>query len=569
MIDFFKKRFALSEAGAKGLRAAIIAKSATNISFFFPPIVAFMFLDEYINAQTSHSVGFYIILSLIFLSLMYIIAYTDYDKLYTTIYKESATTRIALAEKLRRLPLSFFAKREATSLSGTIMEDVTQIETLFSHSVPQIFASLVSMALMLMGLFFYDFYLSLAMFWVIAVSFIVFFKTKKTMKKTFENSAKHQRNISVKIQEGLELMGEIKAYRLEERFLGELDEKLNAYEKDLIKGELLGGSLLNIAFFILKLGLPSVVLVGAYMYLNGQIELLKYLVFLIVVSRIYDPFIEALTFLAMLLALDVRLERIKDINSLPLQKGEQKLKVKNYDIEFKDVSFSYKEGVETLQNISFVAKQGQITALIGESGGGKSTIAKLAARFWDIDSGKITIGGEDISKVEPEDLLKHFSIVFQDVVLFNTSVLENIRLGRPNASDEEVKAVAKLAQCDEFVSKLPNGYDTLIGENGEKLSDGERQRLSIARAMLKNAPIILLDEATASLDGENESRVQEALSELVKDKTTLIIAHRMRTIQNADMIVALSGGKVAEIETPKELEKQNGIYAKMSKKQRS
>ncbi len=565
MIEFFKKRFALSEQGAKNLRISIFAKTATNITFFFPPIVAFLFLDEYINENSSHSIIFYIILSLALLSTMFAVAYVDYDKLYTTIYKESAKTRINLAEKLRKLPLSFFAKREATSLSGTIMEDVTQFETLFSHSVPQIFASLLSISFVILSLFFYDFYLSLAMFWVVVASFVLFFAIKNIMSKTFKSIATTQRDVSVKIQEGLELISEIKAYSLEKKFLKSLDQKLENYEQELIRGELIGSTLLNISFFILRLGLPSVVLTGAYMYLNGSIDLFKYLIFLVIVSRIYDPFIEALTFLTMLLALDVRLDRIKEINSLPLQQGNKKLQVQNYDIEFRNVSFSYKDGTQTLKNISFTAHQGKITALIGESGGGKSTIAKLAARFWDIQNGTILIGGADISKIEPENLLKYFSIVFQDVVLFNTSVLENIRLGRPDASDEEVKAVAKLAQCDEFVTKLPQGYDTIIGENGEKLSGGERQRLSIARAMLKNAPIILLDEATASLDGENESKVQEALSELVRDKTTLIIAHRMRTIQNADMIVALSGGKIVEIGTPDELEKKNGIYAKMKR----
>ncbi len=572
MIEFFQKRFALSLEGAKDLKTAIFVRAFLNITFLFPVIVTFIFLDDWVkvlleSSEPKYGLVFYIILSFVFFLVMLIVSYIDYEKTYTKIYNESANTRIKLAETLRKLPLSFFAKKEATDLSSTIMEDTTMIETLFSHSVPQIFGAIISMSVMVVSLFFYDVIMSISMFWVVPVGFFLFYLSKKIMARDHERIYKIKRDISTDIQDGLEMMGEIKAYGLENDYLKKLDEKLDFYEKNLIKGELIGGGLINASHFILKLGLPSVVLTGAYLFLNGDISIFKYMVFLIIVSRVYDPFIEALNHFAALLVLDVRLQRAKDMQNLPLQDGDKSFEPENFDIEFKNVDFSYKKELQTLKNISFTAKQGEITALIGESGGGKTTVAKLCARFWDIQEGTIFIGKKDISKIDPESLLKHFSIVFQDVTLFNTSVLENIRLGRKNATDEEVKEVAKLAQCEEFIEKLPNGYETQIGENGEKLSGGERQRISIARALLKNAPIILLDEATASLDARNETKIQKAISELVKDKTVIIIAHRMRTIINADKIISIKNGQIVESGTPQELIKKDGVFANMMKMQ--
>ncbi len=420
---------------------------------------------------------------------------------------------------------------------------------------------------MIISLFFYDVLMSIAMFWVVPVAFLTFYLSKKLMNASHEEIYHIKRDISTNIQDGLEMMSEIKAYSLEEQYITKLDKKLDNYEKSLIKIELIAGGLLNLSYFILKLGLPSVVLVGAYLFASGSIDVFKYVVFLIIVSRVYDPFIDALNHFAALLVLDVRLKRARDMKNLPLQSGKKEFEPKNFDIEFKNVSFSYAKDIQVLKDVNLLVKQGEVTAFIGHSGSGKSTLAKLIARFWDIEKGTVLIGGEDISKIEPESLLKYISIVFQDVTLFNTSILENIRLGRSDASDEEVKNIAKLAQCEEFIQKLPQGYDTVIGENGEKLSGGERQRLSIARALLKDAPIILLDEATASLDVQNESKIQKAISHLVKDKTVIIIAHRMRTIINADKIVSLKDGKIVESGKPEELMKEDGVFSKMIKMQ--
>ncbi len=387
------------------------------------------------------------------------------------------------------------------------------------------------------------------------------------MNKAHEIIYHKKRVISNKIQDGMEMVQEIKSYHQEEHYLQDLNVQLDSYEKQLIQSELIGGTLLNLSHFMLKLGLPSVIFTGALLFESGSITLFTYLVFLIIVGRIYDPITDTMNHLAMLLYLNVRIKRMQEMDNMPRQTGRTDFQPKGYDIEFKNVSFSYQQGQAVLDDINFVAKQGEVTALIGSSGSGKSTLAKLAARFWDIDSGTITMGGENIAEIEPETLLKNFSIVFQDVMLFNASVMENIRLGRKDATDEEVKQAAKLAQCQDFIDKLPNGYDSVIGENGEKLSGGERQRISIARALLKDAPVILLDEATASLDAENESKIQQAISELIKDKTVIIIAHRMRTVIGADQIIAIKDGKVAESGYPDKLKNTGGIFATMLEKQ--
>ncbi len=572
-MKFFQNKFALSEEGAKDLRTAIIAHTFLNLSFILPIMLAFAFLDDYIRHwQTGNplerGIWFYVIFAVVAFVIMYIIAYIDYDKTYTKIYKESANRRIKLAETLRELPMAFFGKKDMSDLSATIMDDATQIETLFSHAVPQIFASIISMSLMAMAMFVYNWQMSLAMFWVVPVGFLVFFLSRKLMNKDFVAVYHQKRVITDQIQEGMDMVQEIKSYNNEANYLQDLETELDKYEKMLIKGELVGGSLINLSHFTLKLGFPSVIFAGAFMLSQGIISLFTYLVFLIIVGGIYNPFMEAMGNMALLSFLNVRIKRMKDMDNMPRQTGRTDFAPKHFNIEFKNVDFSYKEGQQTLQNVSFTAKQGEVTALVGASGGGKSTSAKLSARFWDIDKGQITLGGEDISEIEPETLLKNFSIVFQDVALFNTSVMENIRLGRKDATDEEVKQVAKLAQCDEFINKLPQAYDTLIGENGENISGGERQRISIARALLKDAPIILLDEATASLDVENETKIQAGISELIKNKTVLIIAHRMRTVANAHKVVVLKDGKVSEVGNPAELIKQNGEFARMVERQK-
>ncbi len=574
MIKYFQNKFALSEAGAKDLRTAIITNTFLNLSFILPIMAAFAFLDDYVKywqtgSPLERSVWFYIIFAVVAFVVMFIIANINYAKTFSKIYKESAGRRIKLAETLRELPMSFFGKKDMSDLSATIMDDATQIEMLFSHAVPQLFASVVSATLMTVAMFVYNWQMSLAMFWVVPVGFLIFFLSRKMLEKSNIDIYNQKLLISDRIQDGMDMVQEIKSYNNEKAYIQDLENELDNYEKKLIKIELIGGSMLNLSHFMLKLGLPSVIFAGAFMLSQGTITLFTYLVFLLIVGSIYNPFMETVNNMAVLLVLNVRIKRMKEMDNMPRQTGKTDFAPTNFDIEFKNVDFSYEEGQQTLQNVSFTAKQGEVTALVGPSGGGKSTSAKLSARFWDIDKGQITLGGEDISEIEPETLLKNFSIVFQDVALFNSSVMENIRLGRKDATDEDVKQVAKLAQCDEFINKLPQGYDTLIGENGENISGGERQRISIARALLKDAPIILLDEATASLDVENETKIQAGISELIKNKTVLIIAHRMRTVANAHKVVVLKEGKVSETGNPAELLKQNGEFARMVERQKS
>ena len=573
MLKYFQKKYAMSEKGAKDLYVSIIWTVVMDISFMIPVVLSFNFLNEYMISlmnkaeNPTNSILYYIIMSIGFLLLMFVIAYFQYDSAFTKIYEESARRRISLAETLRKLPLAFFGKKDVADLSSTIMEDATQIEQLFSHSVPQIYAAVMTTLIMGVMIFFYNWQLSLAVFWVVPVSIFVFYLSRKFQNRMHLELYQIKRDISDEIQEGLDSAHEIQSYNREDDYSNSISSNLDNFEKSLIKGELLIGAFINLSYVFLKLGLPSVMLYGAYLLATGSVNIFTYLVFLVVAARIYNPIMTALDNFAAIIYLNVRIKRMEEMEQMPRQNGTLVFDPENYDIEFNNVDFSYQEGVQTLKNVSFTAKQGEVTALVGPSGGGKSTVAKLSARFWDIDRGSITLGGEDISLVDPETLLNNFSIVFQDVTLFNSSVMDNIRLGKKDAEDHEVINAARLAQCDDFIQNLPQGYDTLIGENGEKLSGGERQRISIARAMLKDAPIILLDEATASLDAENESKIQGALSELIKNRTVLIIAHRMRTVSGADKIVVIKDGTIAETGTPLELNKKQGIFSSMLKTQ--
>lgn len=548
-INFYKTRFALTQQGAKDFNKAVWTTVLQHISFMLPMILVFLFLEEYLrpvlnpSAGLTHGISYYLIMSLGFIVVMYLLSLVQYNAAYTKIYAESANRRISLAEKLRKLPLSFFGEKNLSDLTATIMEDATMLEQTFSHQVPQLFASLVSITLMATGLFFYNWQLSLALFWVVPIAALVMYLGKKRSTAVFKKSYHEKRNITEQIQEGLETIQEMKSYNIKDQYISKLDKDLTAYEKLLMRVELVPGAFMQFAQMILKVGFASVIILGTTLLMQQSIDLLTFFIFLLVASRIYAPIEEALIHFAILTFLDIRINRMKEMEAMPMQSGKTDFKIDNYDITFDNVHFSYEEGKKVLNGVSFTAKQGEVTALVGSSGGGKSTTAKLAARFWDIDSGKITLGGEDISQIDPEALMKHYSIVFQDVVLFNNSVKENIRIGKPDATDEEVQRVATLAQCDEFVSKLPEGYETAIGENGQRLSGGERQRISIARALLKDAPIVLLDEATASIDVENETKIQAGISELVKNKTVLIIAHRMRTVANANKIVTIKNGK--------------------------
>lgn len=573
MIKMLMARLALSEQGARDLLKGVWWTTLLDIALMLPVVLTFLFLDDWLGpvlapgSDTAHGLAYYSAMGLAFMAVMYAIAVKQYRSTYTSVYGESANRRIALAEKLRKLPLAFFGEKNLSDLTATIMDDCTDLEHTFSHSVPQLMASLISIALITAGLIAYDWRLALSLAWVVPVAFGVLAVAKGQMKCSNQTNYANKRKVSEHIQEGLDLMQEIKAYSMEKAYTDELDRKADAYEKAMTRGELLLGMTVNGAQSLLKLGLPSVISAGAWMLATGRTDVMTYLMFLVIGSRIYAPLNEVLNNLTVLVFLDVRIDRMKEMESMPAMQGSSTFKPANFDICFDNVTFAYEEGKQVLRGVSFTARQGETTALIGPSGGGKTTAAKLAARFWDPLGGRITLGGTDIKTVEPETLLKHFAVVFQDVVLFNATVMENIRIGRRDATDAEVVRAARLARCDEFVSRLPDGYATVIGENGETLSGGERQRISIARAMLKDAPIILLDEATASLDVENETMIQAGLSELVKDKTVIIIAHRMRTIAEADRIVTLENGTITENLTAVERGKSNGYFARMLKQQ--
>ena len=566
MTRYFQDRFALSEKGAKDLQRGIFFSTLLNLALMLPPSYLFLFLMERIGTHTGqHSLWFYLLLAVVLAVVMFVVARWQYDSAYTTIYTESAQRRIRLAEKLRRLPLAFFGERNLSDLTSTVMEDCTALEEIFSHAVPQLFASVASIILISIGMFCYDWRLALALFWVVPLAVVTLVLARHRLDKAFVKLYHVKRGVTEQVQEGLECMQEIKSYCGEAVYNHSFDKRLNNYEKELLNHELVAGAFVNLSSVLLRLGMPTVVLVGAWLLQRGEVSVFVYLAFLIGSAMVYTPIQEACSNLAILAYLDVRIRRTKEIEAMPVQTGKKSADMKGYDIEFRNVSFAYETEKQVLHNVSFTARQGEVTALVGQSGGGKSTAAKLAARFWDIDGGEIRIGGCNIADIDPETLLKNYAIVFQDVLLFNASIADNIRIGKREATDEEVRRVARLAQCDDFISRMPQGYDTVIGENGETLSGGERQRISIARALLKNAPIILLDEATASLDAENETRIQAGISELVRNKTVIIIAHRMRTVLGADHIVVLGGGTVIEQGAPAELMKQGGEFARMVK----
>lgn len=564
-----RQRFALSEKGARDFCRGVAWTTVFDIVLMLPAVFVFVFLDDTLRPllggtpSTGHGLAYYALLALAFMAVMYVVGVFQYRSTYTSVYDESATRRISLAEKLRRLPLAFFGEKNLSDLTATIMDDCTDLEHTFSHSVPQLFASLASIALIAVGMAFYCWQLAVALFWVVPVAMGILLLSNRSMRRSNTVNYKNKRAVTEVIQEGLDTIQEIKSYGQESRYTAKLDRAVDYYERVMTRGELMLGVLVNGSQSILKLGLATVVIAGAGLVAAGTVDVFTFLVFLVIGSRVYSPINEVLNNIAALSYLKIRINRMNEMERMPVQEGADIRINGNYDICFDNVNFSYETGKKVLNDVSFTARQGEITALIGPSGGGKSTAAKLAARFWDVNSGRITLGGVDISTIDPEALLRNFSVVFQDVVLFNASVIDNIRIGRRDATDEEVLRVARLACCDEFVSKLPDGYHTVIGENGQTLSGGERQRISIARALLKDAPVVLLDEATASLDVENETLIQAGISELVKNKTVLIIAHRMRTIANADKILVLDGGTIAEQGTPGELKARGGYFARM------
>lgn len=569
MIEKLQHKFALSREGAVDMVKACISVTVTNIVLMASAGILYLLISDMLgNSLTAERIPVYVIGSIIVLILIYVTNFIQYNATFLSTYKESGVRRTALAEQLRKLPLSFFGKKDLSDLTTTIMSDCAMIETASSHWIPELIGALISTAIVGISMFFFfDWRMVLASFWVIPASFLLIWLSANAQKKAVRKNNSVKMELSDGIQECLESVRDLRANNAQDRYMDGLEVKIKNVEKHALFTEIKLAIFVNAAAIVLKLGIATTALVGGALFASGEITLLTFFMFLMLVSRLYDPMNITLQNFAAIIATDVQCERLDEVLSHDIQTGAEKLTNKGYDIEFDHVSFSYSDDTAVLKDVTFTAKQGEVTALIGPSGGGKTTVSRLAARFWDVTGGKIKLGGMDISGVDPETLFSAYSIVFQDVTLFNQSVMENIRIGRKNATDEEVINAAKLANCDEFAAKLPDGYNTLIGENGSELSGGERQRISIARAFLKDAPIILLDEATASLDVDNETKVQAALSRLIKDKTVMVIAHRMRTVAGADKIVVLSDGVVAEEGTPDELLRKDGIFAQMARLQ--
>ena len=560
--------FALSEKGARDFVKAVIWCFLCNISLMLPVGVVMAVIQHFLNALDTGSdpagqILFYTGAALLVLAVLWVLHYFQYAALYLATYQESASRRVGLAETLRKLPLSFFGNRDLSDLTATMIADCSSLDQMFSHYIPQLFASIFSTLFIGICMFCFDWRMALAVLWVLPVAVLLTAGSKKLQDAFGTRNILAKRAVTDTIQECLETVRDIKACSRQKEFLEKLDGRLENAEKSAIRSELATGVFVCSAQAFLRIGLATTVLTGAGLLIQGKLSFLYFLGFLFAAARLYDPLGMVLQNIAATFNAKLQINRMRSILEQPVQTGGENFVPENFDIVFDHVKFAYREDEGVLEDVSFTARQGQVTALVGPSGGGKSTACKLAARFWDIQGGKITLGGTDIQTVDPETLLKYYSFVFQDVVLFRDTILENIRLGRRGATDEEVYAAAKAARCDEFIRELPDGYQTMVGENGSTLSGGERQRISIARALLKNAPIILLDEATASLDVENETAVQEALSRLLKDKTVLIIAHRMRTVSAADQIVVLADGHVADKGAPGELYRKDGIYRQM------
>ena len=545
-----------------------------NLMLMLPIVVLYFVASDFVRYLGDPAVGLpgmalYAVGIVAALAVMFVTQMWEYRATYTVVYQESARKRIAIAERLRLLPLSFFGKRDLADLTSVIMKDCSDQERLFSHTMPQLFGMGASTLVFAVMMFAFDWRLAASALWPIPVALVALLLTARVQKS--HTAKKNAASLSFVdgLQEYLECHREIRSLNKVSAFQGELDHCIDRFEREKIGAELAMGVAVCSAQGFLRLGIASVIVVGTMLLVAGRVDFLVFFVYLLAVTRVYDPINVILQAIAELMDMSLSLGRMRAIENEPVQTGHTSFEPQGYDVVFDDVGFAYADGEDVLDGVSFTAREGQVTALVGASGSGKSTAVKLASRFWDVSSGAVFVGGVDVSTVDPETLLSSFSEVFQDVVLFDDTVRENIRLGKKNATDEEVLAAAKAARCDEFVERLPNGYDTLIGENGGRLSGGERQRISIARALLKNAPIVLLDEATASLDVENETQVQAALSELLQGKTVLVIAHRMRTVDNADKIVVLEGGRVVEQGSPAELrEKPEGRYRRMLELQR-
>ncbi len=563
MIEKLMHKYALSRRGAKDLILGILACTLQDISFMFPVSLLYLFVKDLLAGSLTGKASFYLIGSILCLLLIFAITYWQYNSTFLATYIETGTRRITLAEKLRKIPLSFFGKKDLADLTSTIMADCTVLETAFSHFIPPFVGSMISTILIAISLFFFNWKMAIASLWVLPIALMIVTFSAKVQQKLSKKSMDAKMVCADGIQECIETIQDLKSNNAETSYMRGLDDKIDAVEHCALISEFGTAAFVASAQMILKLGIATTALVGSSLLIKGQLDVLTFFMFLLLVSRLYDPMQASLQNLAAIISTKTNITRMNEILDHEVQSGSTTLTNKGYDMVFDNVGFAYNDKETVLKNVSFSAKQGEVTALVGPSGGGKTTVSRLASRFWDISQGKITIGGMDISTIDPETLLSLYSIVFQDVTLFNNTIMENIRLGKKDATDEEVLQAAKMANCNEFVSKLPEGYHTNIGENGYNLSGGERQRVSIARAFLKDAPIILLDEATASLDVENETLIQTALSRLIENKTVIIIAHRMRTVAGADKIVVLKEGTVAEQGNPKDLLKKDGIFKHM------
>ena len=567
----FQRKYALSEQGVKNVKQGTFWTVIVNLVVMGGMGILFLMMSCYMDTLTTGAALPralpILLLVLAFIALSFITHLQQYKATYGLVYSEVKNVRISLAERLRKLPLGYFGKRDLADLTETIMGDVNRLEHVWSHCLGYLYGSYVSTAIIAVMLFAYNWKLAVACLWGVPVAFALLFGSRKLARRNSEITKAAGIQVSDGIQETLENIREVRATNQEDRFLKELGDKIDHHESTMIKGELSTGIFVNAASVIMRLGVATTILTGTTMILYGQIDFMTLFMFLLVITRVYAPFDQALALIAEMFVSQVSANRLMEIQDAKTAEGAERFAPKGHDIVFNNVGFAY-DDKQVLDGVSFTAREGEVTALVGPSGSGKSTCARLAARLWDIDQGSIEVGGVDIAAIDPEVLLTDYAMVFQDVVLFDDTVMENIRLGRHGATDEEVICAAQAANCEEFVSKLPRGYDTPIGENGAKLSGGERQRISIARALLKNAPIVLLDEATASLDVENETKVQGALSRLLQGKTVLVIAHRMRTVEAADHIVVLSEGKVAEEGRPEELLREDdGIFRHMTELQ--
>ena len=568
----FRKKYAMTEQGVINAKKATLWTVIVNLVVMCGIGILYylmmQFMDTLIDGKALPGAGMYIAAVIVFIILSLVTHYQQYNNTYTNVYYEVASMRVGIAEKLRKLPLGFFSKRDLSDLTETIMSDMNRLEHVWSHVVGYLHGAYISTAVIAVGLFAWNWKLAIACLWGVPVAFGLLFGSRKLTKKYSYVAKAHGLAVADGIQETIENVREIRATNREGRYLAELNAEIDDFEKVMKQTELVTGLFVNGASVIMRLGVATTILTGAHLIMNGQIDFMMLFMFLLVITRIYAPFDQSLALIAEVFISEVSAERMEEIYDTPIAEGVEVFEPNGHDIEFKNVSFAY-DNETVLDDVSFTAKEGEVTALVGPSGSGKSTCARLAARLWDVSSGSIEVGGVNISGIDPEVLLGDYSMVFQDVVLFDDSVMENIRLGRHGASDEEVLAAAKAANCDEFVNKLPEGYATNIGENGAKLSGGERQRISIARALLKDAPIVLLDEATASLDVENETRVQEALSRLLAGKTVLVIAHRMRTVEAADKIVVLDNGRVVEQGSARKLlAKKDSMFSHMASLQK-